>query len=873
MKISPLTKMAKLIGIRTKAYKKAERRQAFMVLEKREALKFYPELKEVYELQTQAFEFYQEIINENERSVDTYKRNVDRAMLDGLEAIKSLDSKRPINPFETEAKKELLSIIKLHETQSTRKKREEKFNELVKSDRVIQERFYKTYSNLSHAYFSNLEEAIAKYPELKEIHSLERQIEREFSYTLEREHIQKAVDHYINESILSLAKGLGSLSADEIRRDAMLLQYSTLGRKDLIKKKVKSLKTPDKLISDLGGVAQGEWNNASEMDKEALCNQISSARESIKVNQMKSAFYTLSQDEALSLHKELDVIYKKYEAALSFYEQKIGKEQAINAAVSLIEGDFELSANNIPLLAINEIDEKQHIKTIERAQNKNIEHLSPIQEVKLEEKEVEISGDEVLVNDTPIKLDLLIQSLELNEDGLDKALEEFTSINHISKDDMNKINAILSELNESSSSNDEEKPSSPVSLVVNNDETSVNLKQIHSTAPKLDLMNIFNTSHESKVLNKDTKYITHDKDAIVNALNNNVEEFVTSLLGEPISRQNGELRFGSNKGSLIVTTKGEKAGLWCDHQTGEGGTLLKLIMAEKNLSFKESLALAADHFNIEPTVKQSSRIDLSDLDERNLDESKLSKVRYARQLANESKEISGTLAERYLKDHREIDSSICSKEIRFLESIKEPSTKNFYPALLVVGKNKEGIVEGVQVTYLDQDGSKAKGVESAKRSYGLIKGSSIPVHEGGNMIAVAEGVETALSVASANKNLTVFSSLGSITNFSAQDFKAKGQTILICADNDPSDNPSNSKVNIAAEELSKKGFNVLIAKPREVGKDFNDVLKEQGIGAVKEIINKPVVYRMKQGGLDKSVDRGVSYEKKLERRNDREMGL
>jgi DNA primase len=130
------------------------------------------------------------------------------------------------------------------------------------------------------------------------------------------------------------------------------------------------------------------------------------------------------------------------------------------------------------------------------------------------------------------------------------------------------------------------------------------------------------------------------------------------------------------------------------------------------------------------------------------------------------------------------------------------------------------------------------------------------------MVAVAEGVETALSVASGNPNLTVFSSLGSITNFSSSDFNAQNQTIIICADNDPVNNESHKKVNRAADELADKGFNVFIAKPDEVGQDFNDVLLSRGAEAVKLLVNTPAVHRMHGHTNEKTVDRGQVQEKK-----------
>ena len=51
-------------------------------------------------------------------------------------------------------------------------------------------------------------------------------------------------------------------------------------------------------------------------------------------------------------------------------------------------------------------------------------------------------------------------------------------------------------------------------------------------------------------------------------------EMAIAVLGEPNLRLCGgrELRFG-NRGSLAVAIDGPKAGLWYDHENGEGGDL------------------------------------------------------------------------------------------------------------------------------------------------------------------------------------------------------------------------------------------------------------------------------------------------------------
>ena len=66
---------------------------------------------------------------------------------------------------------------------------------------------------------------------------------------------------------------------------------------------------------------------------------------------------------------------------------------------------------------------------------------------------------------------------------------------------------------------------------------------------------------------------------------------------------------------------------------------------------------------------------------------------------------------------------------------------------------------------------------------------------------------------------------------------------------------------------------MFIAKPKEVGKDFNDVLKEKGVDVVKTLINTPAIHRMKQTSIDKNLARGPSFEKKRDRSQDQGMSL
>ena len=297
---------------------------------------------------------------------------------------------------------------------------------------------------------------------------------------------------------------------------------------------------------------------------------------------------------------------------------------------------------------------------------------------------------------------------------------------------------------------------------------------------------------------------------------------------------------------------------------------MTLIQNQKNCNFKQALDFAGEFLNLAPENRARDVIDLSDL-ASDVDEDKHRTIQYARKLANQSRPVKGTLAETYLEKARGIDTRVCSDSIRFLPSIKEPETGEFHPALLVIAKNMEGNVQGVQAIFLDKEGNKLD-CKQPKRSYGLIKGSVIPVHEGGNLYAVAEGAETALSIATACKDMTVFASLGSITNFSAMDFETKSNTLVIFADNDSPDNASHSKVNNAADELKRKGFNVLVCTPDAVGTDFNDLLREKGVEGVRQKMNKLVFHEQNKPSQKKEpLSQGKTREKKFE--NECEPGL
>ncbi len=301
-----------------------------------------------------------------------------------------------------------------------------------------------------------------------------------------------------------------------------------------------------------------------------------------------------------------------------------------------------------------------------------------------------------------------------------------------------------------------------------------------------------------------------------------------------------ELRYGK-KGSFVYTIQGSRGGKWHDFETGEGGDLFSLVRRELKLNeFKDQLDYVAAFYGLshdrewveKARIKEDTPVDLKDSKvEDNLDHKKQERVNKAYEI---SKPLEGTLAERYLREHRKIEGNL-PPSLRCIPYYG----KEKLPALVAFATDVHGKRTGMQVTYLDSQTAKKANVDVNKRSYGKIGGASVVIQKGSGLLFVAEGVETALSISSAvPKDSSVLAVLG-VSNFKNLTIE-KGQRIIICADNDThkphakgqDKSPSEIAVEKAARQLEEKGAQVTVLKPEIAGWDFNDVLQKEGIKGV-----------------------------------------
>ncbi|MEI8055202.1 MAG: conjugative transfer relaxase/helicase TraI [bacterium] len=353
---------------------------------------------------------------------------------------------------------------------------------------------------------------------------------------------------------------------------------------------------------------------------------------------------------------------------------------------------------------------------------------------------------------------------------------------------------------------------------------------------------------------------------IKQSLENQAENIVERLLGSPNNKLSSskEWRYGT-KGSFVVGMAGNKRGLWKNFETGESGNLLTLIQKNQCLSFPETLKYASDMFGgfIPPSKINKDQIDKAT--KASFEKNKTSE--YAQKLAKESLPISGTVVEKYLTKHRSI-KNIDSEDIRYHPKVftGKNEKQKYLPAMLSIGKNRDGNIQCVQATYLDPKTANKADIAIKKRTYASPSGALVSLQKHNNKINpenkisfIAEGAETGLSIKDATENIKnseVVVTLGK-SNFTTIDPKSIGDKIVFCLDNDGPATFTDNTIHKAAKRLIDFGKEIFISIPGQaIGKsdakiDFNDMAKTTGIEAVKSTLDNSVPYNKWRNNIEK----------------------
>lgn len=207
---------------------------------------------------------------------------------------------------------------------------------------------------------------------------------------------------------------------------------------------------------------------------------------------------------------------------------------------------------------------------------------------------------------------------------------------------------------------------------------------------------------------------------------------------------------------------------------------------------------------------------------RNSDKPQIQTTEYqARRLWSETQPIGGTPAENYLRG-RSVTVPL-PKTLRYAPSCWHLS-KEHHPAMVALVEGSGAF--SVHRTYLRADGTGKADVEPAKVMLGASGGGAVRLTDGPGPLVVAEGIETALSLACGllRYPATIWAAL-STSGMRSLHLPSRPGRLTIAVDGD---SPGREAAYSLASHASALGWNVSMLTAPD-GKDWNDVLRDKAV--------------------------------------------
>lgn len=302
---------------------------------------------------------------------------------------------------------------------------------------------------------------------------------------------------------------------------------------------------------------------------------------------------------------------------------------------------------------------------------------------------------------------------------------------------------------------------------------------------------------------------------------------------------------GGEKGkSLSIHLLGPKRGVWADFAGGQSGDALDLVCQAKcGGDIKAALEWAAAWLGMSrdapPPATQplARRAAAENETERDPDADARQAKAKALFLAAEPR-LAGTPAAAYLAA-RGIDLAALGRQpraLRYHPDLWNGESRRTWPALVAAVTNDRGEMTALHRTWLGRDAAgcwRKAPLEVAKASLGRVAGGTIRLWRGasgkslanalpGETVIIAEGIETALSVALACPEFRVLASV-SLGNMARINLPPAIAGVTIAADNDAPGSPADNALKTAAARFAAMGKTVRIARS-PVGSDMNDCI-------------------------------------------------
>ena len=282
----------------------------------------------------------------------------------------------------------------------------------------------------------------------------------------------------------------------------------------------------------------------------------------------------------------------------------------------------------------------------------------------------------------------------------------------------------------------------------------------------------------------------------------------------PFCQGKDRFRFSDAKGTgtWYCTQCGDTA------RHGYGGTGWDLVMRVHKCEFIEAKKLVAPFVDTAPIIMPRSA-DITQTQSRYMG------------LWNSGDQLTGDdLASRYLAK-RGIVLDVYPAQLRFLASMPfsvAPRKIEHHPAMLALFVGPDREQRTLHVTYLDQDGNKAKLEPARKLAPGPVpRGGAVRLASSAETMGIAEGIETALS-AMLLHDVPVWAALsaGALLNWQPPD---TARNVIVYGDSDKSYTGQSAAYGLA-HKLKMDGYNVEVRLPDMAysgakGADWNDVMQ------------------------------------------------
>ena len=195
-----------------------------------------------------------------------------------------------------------------------------------------------------------------------------------------------------------------------------------------------------------------------------------------------------------------------------------------------------------------------------------------------------------------------------------------------------------------------------------------------------------------------------------------------------------------------------------------------------------------------------------------------SKAQPAFAIWRRSRRAEDTIVETYLRVARGYAGPI-PPALRFAAG-RHPSDPDHYYPMMVGAVVRDGRLVAIHRTFLRVDGTGKADLDPAKMTLGTCKGAAVLLAPAGPILAVAEGIETALSFMQAT-GIPTWSAL-SAGGIRSLILPPSVRDVIIAADNDPT---GLAKAHAAARRWTTYGRKVRVVVPPTGQGDFNDMAR------------------------------------------------